>query len=159
MSRWIWMRRLVSLSILAAPLALAACSGGASLAAPPGFARLDESGPFTWRATTAQGVVLGARVEKNEPRGNLDFWADAVDQKLAVDGYKRDARSAVRSSGGLPGTMMKYERTDGGRTTRYLVTVYTTDDKVYLVEAAGDAERFDPVAGTVAQAELTLKPH
>ena len=135
-----------------AVLLLIGCHPQGQLTTPAGFAELGESGPFAYRAATARGVVIGARVADNRPRGNLDFWSDTVDRKLAGDGYVLEDRRAVRSRTGLAGTMMRYTL-DG---TRYLVTVYTTPDKVYVVDAAGEAAEFDPLAETIAKAELSL---
>jgi hypothetical protein len=133
-------------------LLLVGCGPSGRLTTPPGFAELGEDGPFAYRAATARGVVIGARVADNHPRGNLDFWSDTVDRKLARDGYVLEDRRQVRSRSGLAGTMMRYTL-DG---TRYLVTVYTTAEKVYVVDAAGDAAEFDPLAETIARAELSL---
>jgi hypothetical protein len=140
--------------ILVLALVLAAgCFTGPRLATPDGFAELGKSGPYAYRATTARGVVIAARVADNRPRGNLEFWTDAVDRKLAADGYVLDDRRAVRSRGGLAGTMLRYTLDD----LRYLVAVYTTGDKVYVVDAAGQAADFDPLAATLAQAALSLR--
>jgi hypothetical protein len=139
--------------ILLVVLLSVGCHTPVQLTTPPGFAELGKSGPYAYRAASARGVVIGARVADNQPRGNLDFWSDTVDRKLAGDGYVLEDRKAVRSRGGLAGTMLRYTL-DG---TRYLVTVYTTDDKVFVVDAAGDAADFDPLAQTIAAAQLSLQ--
>ena len=133
-------------------LALLVGCTGVKLTTPPGFAELGKSGPFVYRATTANGVVMGVRVAKNQPRGNLDFWSTAVDRKLAGDGYVLEERKAVRSKSGMAGTMLKYTLDS----TRYHVAVYATADKVYVVDAAGEAEAFDPLAATIETAELSI---
>ena len=128
------------------------CTHSLRVDTPAGFAELGRSHPFVYRATTATGVVIGARVADNQPRANLEFWTAAVDRKLVADGYVRADQKPVRSRGGLAGTMLSYTLDE----TRYLVTVYATADKVYVVDAAGDAAEFDPLAPTVAAAELSL---
>ena len=156
----------MSIARFVVPLLLSLCSLGAvacggaraQLATPPGFAELPHAdGPFAYRAANAHGVVIGTRVEKNEPRGNLDFWADAVSEKLAADGYKLEKKRDVRSDANLPGKMTLWSRDIEGREVKYLLTVYTTDDQVYLVEAAGDAVRFDPLEPGLETTALHLR--
>ena len=128
------------------------CGSSARIATPLGFAELGHSGPFAYRAATADGVVIGVRVAKNRPRGNLDFWSTAVDRKLASEGYMLEDRKPVRSTSGMLGTMLRYTLDS----TRYVVTVYTTSRNVYVVDAAGDAAVFDPLASTIETAQLSI---
>jgi hypothetical protein len=152
-----------SLILLVATVACAApsvaCSSSAKLTPPPGFAEIEaKKEPYVYRATTARGVVVAARVEKNEPRGNLDFWAEAVDLRVRNDGFQGEAPKNVTGATGIPGKLLRYSKTENGRTVRYFVTVYTTEKRVYVVEAAGDSERFDPLVAEVERAELSLRP-
>jgi hypothetical protein len=136
-----------------------ACSSSARLTPPSSFAEIEaKKEPYVYRATTAKGVVVAARVEKNEPRGNLDFWAEAVDLRVKKDGFQGEAAKSVTGASGLPGKLLRYSKVENGRTVRYVVTVYATDKHVYVVEAAGDSERFDPLAAEVERAELSLRP-
>lgn len=150
-------RHFVALPVLSIALILGACGGSARVTTPPGFAQLESGGEYTYRATTAQGVVVGTRVEPNEPHGNLDFWAEAIDMRLQREGYHLDVAKSVTATSGLLGKQLRYSRSENGRTVRYLMTVYTTDKRLYLVEAAGDASHFDPLLGSVEQASLTLR--
>lgn len=149
-----------SLKILAlAPLFLLsmACSSGARVSAPDGFAELEEGETYSYRATNAAGVVIGVRTEDNNPRGNLDFWTHAVDLKLKKSGYSALAEEAtkVSSEKGLDGRRLRYRTQKDGRTHEYWVTVFVTDDKVIVVEAAGDEAFFD--AKTQKRIEAAVK--
>lgn len=137
-----------SLKILAlAPLFLLAigCSSGARVSAPEGFAELDEGETYSYRATNAAGVVIAVRTEDNNPRGNLDFWTNAVDLKLKKSGYAPISEEAakVSSEAGLDGRRLRYTTQKDGRTHEYWVTVFVTEDEVIVVEAAGDESFFD----------------
>jgi hypothetical protein len=139
------MRR--SLRGLLLPLCLSslllACAPSARLATPPGFAVLDDQKEFVYRATSADGVVIAIRAEANKPLGNLDFWADVLDRKLRNSKYVAEGKAAeIRSPSGVPGRELKYTREDQGRTYRYWVAVFVTADRVWLVEAGGDKDRF-----------------
>ena len=150
-------RHFLALPVLSIALLVGACTGSAHLTTPPGFAQLESGDDYTYRATTAQGVVVGTRVEPNEPHGNLDFWAEAIDMRLQREGYHLDVSKPVTAVSGLAGKQLRYSRAESGRTVRYLLTVYTTDKRLYLVEAAGDAKSFDPLLASVEQASLSLR--
>jgi hypothetical protein len=138
--------------LLAASLAVAACAPSATLATPPGFAVLEGQQEYVYRATSAEGVVLGVRAEKNEPRGNLEFWAEALDQKLRHGGYVADGAPAdVRAQAGLAGREYRYLREEGGRKYRFWIAVFVTDGRVWIVEAGGDADRFKEKAQLAVQ--------
>ncbi len=131
------------LSALACVAALsAACTPAARLSAPDGFTHLD--GKYDDRVASARGVVVGARVEKNEPQANLEFWTDAIDLRLRQRGYVPEASSGadVKSASGLPGKSLRYTWFDGTRDNAYWVDVFATDRHVVLVEAAGATSDF-----------------
>jgi len=88
-------------------------------------------------------LLIGVRAEKNEPKGNLDFWADAVDRQLRRSGYVPEGTAAdVRTSTGLHGRELKYTRQKSGRPYRMWIAVFVTEKRVWVVEAGGDADRF-----------------
>lgn len=132
--------------LLALPFVLAlGCHSGAHLSAPDGFAELEPGDAYSYRATSAAGVVIGVRSEKNDPRGNLEFWTSAVDLKLRKAGYSpMDEKPAkVAAEGGLEGKRVRYTIDRSGRPHEYWVTVFVTDSRVIVVEAAGDHAYFD----------------
>jgi hypothetical protein len=137
-----------SLKILGlVPLFLLAvgCNSGARVSAPEGFAELDEGDTYSYRATNAAGVVIAVRTEDNNPRGNLDFWTNAVDLKLKKSGYAAitEEASKVSSDTGLEGRRLRYRTQKDGRPHEYWVTVFVTEAEVIVVEAAGDESFFD----------------
>lgn len=140
---------------LRAPVFLmaAACSSGAHLAPPSGFAELEASDNYSYRATSAAGVVIGVRTEENRPHGNLEFWKNALDLKLKRSGYAPlpDAETKVSSNAGLEGRRLGYQISKDSRIQEYWLTVFVTDRNVIVVEAAGDGAFFD--ANTKKQIE------
>ena len=137
-------------------LALAACHGG-RLTAPSGFATLDSDDAYSYRATNAQGVTLGVRTEDNAVKANVDFWAESLDLRLRNSGYAFKAQDVSRTHGGLVGKQIRYEVTREGREQSYWLTIFATEKKVYVVEAAGDKDSFDGAAPMVAAAIESLK--
>lgn len=134
----------------------AAACHGARLETPSGFATLDESGAYSYRATSAKGVVLATRTEQNDVKANTEFWAETLDAKLRDRGYVADGTRSVKTSKGLAGTQLRYTTTKDGREHRYWVTVFATAKKVFVVEAAGDKEPFDLAVASVDRAIASL---
>lgn len=147
--------------LVASALVMLALSSGAlgchAMSPPPGFARLDSNDDYAWRATSAEGVVLGIRREKNHPQGNLDFWASAVRYELERKGYERDAVDDVRSIDGVPGRRLCYHTVRDGRPFILWTTVYVTDSRVTVVEAGGDEAHFGGVKSAVDQAVRSVE--
>ncbi|HSO34920.1 MAG TPA: hypothetical protein VLT33_20465 [Labilithrix sp.] len=145
-----------------APIALlllfaAGCTHGARLETPAGFATLDDSKDYSYRATSAKGVVLATRTEPNEVKANTEFWAETLDARLRDKGYVADgAGRPVKTSRGLAGTQLRYVTSKDGREHRYWVTVFATKSKVFVVEAAGDKEPFDKSLAAVDGAITSL---
>ncbi len=143
---------------LATTLACASgCSTTARLDTPSGFATLGHDATFAYRATSARGVVLAARAEKNELRANTEFWAESIDLRLAGAGYVKRSEQAVKSRGGLEGKQLRYTLTRNAREHRYWVTVFVKGDHVVLVEAAGDTAHFAPAEATVERAIASVQ--
>ena len=133
---------LVGVTLASLSLGAAACGPSVNVATPPGFAVLDKQKEYTYRAMSADNVVLGVRAEKNDPFGPLSFWADALDRKLQNSGYAPEGAAApVRSAGGLDGTLLKYTHDRNRRPHKFWIAVFVTDSRVWVVEAGGDADR------------------
>ena len=140
--------------LLAAPLA-AGCHG-ARLETPSGFATLDTTDDYSYRAASAKGVVIAARTESNDVKANTEFWTEALDAKLREKGYVAESARSVQTAKGFNGQQIRYTADRNGRTHRYWLTVFTTKKKVYVVEAAGDKDSFDKSQKTVDDAISTL---
>jgi hypothetical protein len=144
---------LVFLSCLAA-----GCASRAQLQAPAGFASLDDDRKdFDFRATSAKGVVVGVRSEPNDLKANVDFWTDALDLRLRREGYAAQAAKVVTTPQGLTGKQIRYLRDEDQRPYCYWLTVFATNDRVYVVEAGGDKQAFDPATAEVEQSIASLR--
>jgi hypothetical protein len=158
------MRLVSSLAVLSIALASAACTGP-ELAPPPAFAAVGGGAGYDYRAATPQGIVVAVRHEKNDPQADVGFWANAVDLRLKRDGYTPSGESKVKTDRGLEGVELSYARTDQGRTYRYVVALFVKERRemlvfkkhdLFVVEAGGDAEDFDPARADVERAIRSL---
>lgn len=119
-----------------------ACTPNFHIDAPDGFAQLEDQERYDYRATNAEGVVLGVRRKDNDPQGDLAFWSGAVDAHLRRGGYEAVEEHQVTTKNGVEGRQIRYHRNHQGRQHHYWVTVFVTGDAVYTVEAGGDEAFF-----------------
>jgi hypothetical protein len=145
---------LVSVSMLSS---LVGCASVAKLDTPSGFATLESDDAFAYRALSAKGVVVATRTEKNELKGNTEFWAESIDQKLLRAGYIKQSEKTVKASSGLEGRQLRYTVERNGREHRYWVTVFLKGKRVVVVEAAGDTQHFVPLEATLERTITTLR--
>src|SRR5687767_439738 len=123
-------------SVTALALALGAALTGCPsyrISAPRGFAVAPQGqSHYDYRAVSAYGVALGVRVLANPARGDLAFWAEAVDREVRRSGgYRPSQTVAVRSADGIRGLRMEYTRGQGPAAATYWVTLFVTGGRIY----------------------------
>jgi hypothetical protein len=147
------MTTLRRLPLLLALSLLAPACASFHINTPNGFAELEDDEHYDYRSINADGVVIGVRAVRNEPEANLEFWGRVVDERLRRQGYVPAGNpEPVQSANGLAGVLFHYGATVGGREHRYQVAVFVRSKKVFVLEAGGDREVFDPAAAAVARA-------
>ncbi len=72
--RALWLSLLLS-------TAATGCTHQSEIQTPDGFAVLEDE-RYDYRASSAEGVVLAVRDNKNDPQGDLDFWSGALHAHL-----------------------------------------------------------------------------
>jgi hypothetical protein len=124
---------------LLAALALAGCGHPFVPATPAGFVDLGDRYPDgEYRATTADGVVIGIRAWKNDPKGELSFWSRALELRMReMGGYALLDKQDVAALGGLRGVVMRLGHDEGKTPYLYVVALFVSEKKVYVVEAGG----------------------
>ena len=147
-------------------LLLAATLGGAcgrpfDVKTTSRFVELDEDNAlYEYRATTADGVVVGIRAVEVDPDrgGNLAFWVEAIEQRMRrIGGYALLGKADVRA-GSLRGKELRFGRDEGERPYRYSVSLFLDDDYLYVVEAGGAQEVFDRRQRDVTRLIGSLRP-
>ena len=128
------------------------CARGFEIQTPDGFAELDGTDDYRYRSTSAEGVVLAIRREKNEPHGSLAFWSSALMNELAARGYNLEKNLDVKSKDGTAGKQLRYLSSRDGRPNVLWVTVFVTDSRVVVVESGGDVAHFEHVEPKVSAA-------
>ena len=74
---------------------LAACTPPYSIQPPKSFKRFEQSRDF--RYITPDGVMLKGREVDNYPRGELDFWTDALKRHLDARGYVLKSKTCFKT--------------------------------------------------------------
>lgn len=153
-------------ALLVLCLLLAPTTGGCrpvEIRNPDRFIELerDPRSPYAYRAASADGVVLGVRVEDADVDrgGDLDFWTEAMVLRLRDRlGYALLAQTEVTTAGGVEGRQLRFGRDDKGHTYRYWVTVFLVDDTLHVVEAGGPEDIFKRHQVSIDRAIASLQP-
>ena len=143
------------------PLILFGCSTPLLHTQSP-FLELEEpSGShYDYRSTSADGVVVAARaLDVDADRGgDLQFWVDATTRQLRDRrGYALLEQVDVTTAQGLRGKQLRFGRDEKSRPYRYWLTVFVTDDKLYIIEAGGPAKRFEGHQESIERAIASLR--
>lgn len=137
---WLFSQRKSAQLLLAAVL-LAGCTHHFQIETPPGFVELDHQARYDYRATSADGLVIGVRELKNDPKGELAFWARAVENQLRnAGGYALLETRDVRSKDGVAGKQFRFGHDEGKTPHLYSVTVFVTPKRIQLLEIGGTKE-------------------
>ena len=145
------MTRTVRAWIATSLLLLAGCGTSFEAATPPGFVELDEpDGEYAYRAMTADGLVIAAREIDHEPKGELDFWVRAIENRLRQrGGYALLETRQVTCRSGQTGKQLRFGHDEGSRPHLYAVSVFVTEDTIYVIEAGGTKELMEKHAEQV----------
>jgi hypothetical protein len=152
---------LLALFALLLGSAVAGCGPGFTLNVPEDFVVLEEDNrSYAQRATNAHGVVLAVREIDNEVHGSRDFWAEAVRQRLRVaHGYALVEESEAQAASGDRGLLMRFGRDEGSRPYLFWLALFVTEDKVFIVEAGGERERFEESRESIEGAIAGFRVH
>lgn len=124
---------------LAASL-FAACTNFTAVT-PKGFVELEDQELYDYRATTADGLVIGVRELDNEPEGELAFWARAIENQLRNNGgYALLETREVKSKDGVTGRQFRFGHDEGKTPHLYYVSIFVTPDTIQLLEVGGTKE-------------------
>jgi hypothetical protein len=139
------------LTLLAGLAGLAGSGCGRSFvpATPSGFVDMGDRYPEgEYRATTADGVVIGIRAWDNDPKGELSFWARVLERRMhETGGYALLDKRDVSARGGLTGVALRFGHDEGKTPYLYTLALFVTDKKIYVFEAGGtkaEMTRQDP---------------
>jgi hypothetical protein len=127
-----------SLSLIVCALALSACGNAFQASTPPGFVELQDQQAYAYRATNADGLVVAVRELEHEPQGELSFWTKAIEKQLRErSGYALLGTRDVKAKTGEAGKQLRFGHDQGKTPYLYTVTVFVTEDNLFVIEAGG----------------------
>lgn len=107
--------------------------------APEGFAAWRKAGRF--QAASPDGLLYRVRSVRHKPKADLDFWQEALRNRMVGAGYHLLAEERVAAQG-LDGVLLELGAVNGERDQTYLVALLPRGGRLVLVEATGEAEAF-----------------
>ena len=150
-------RHLLTTACLALGLVVAACGSSFEAATPPGFVELEDDRSYDYRATTADGLVIAVREVEHEPQGELSFWMRAIENQLRRrGGYALLETRDVKTNSGAKGKQLRFGHDEHGKPHLYTVTIFVTDDSIFLMEAGGSKKLMEKHASQVDWAVRNL---
>jgi len=106
---------------------------------PIGFAPYE--GHSSFRAVSPDGVMYRVRSEKNEPKADLPFWKEALKKRMLEAGYRFVSEAEVKA-GADPGYLLELNAPYGTQDYSYLIALFERNDRLVIVESAGEVVRF-----------------
>jgi hypothetical protein len=137
---------MTTLRMLCAALLLgsAGCGSSFQAATPAGFVELEDQEQYDYRATNADGLVIAVREIDHEPKGTIDFWTRAIENRMRQrGGYALLGSRDVKSASGVAGKQMRFGHDEGNKPHVYHVTLFVTDSTLYVLEAGGTKEQIE----------------
>jgi hypothetical protein len=149
-------------ALLGLALALAGCGRPYEIATPAGFVDLEDAyddGDDEYRATTADGVVIGVRAFDNEPTAERSFLVRAIENQLRLGrGYALLDEREVTAKNGMKGTQLRFGHDEMTGPHLYVLTVFTDEDHVWLHEATGKKELVERAEASIAWSVAQFEP-
>ena len=125
-------------------LCAAGCGHSFKAATPAGFVELEDQEAYDYRATTADGLVIAVREIDHEPKGQVDFWTRAIENRMRQrGGYAMIGTRDVKTKSGLAGKQLRFGHDESGAPHLYFVTLFVTDKTLFLLEAGGTKEQME----------------
>ena len=127
------MRR-IRLAVVLALLTLTVSCSRVSVQLPEGFAEM--KGGRSYRAISPEGMLYRVRSIKNDPRKDLEFWGQALENHLLEEGYRLNGEARLFDSGERRGLSCEWVLPYGNESYLYLTALIVTDRTITLAEAA-----------------------
>ncbi|MBN2804119.1 MAG: hypothetical protein JXR91_13580 [Deltaproteobacteria bacterium] len=124
---------------------------------PDAFKRFDSKKEFKF--ITADGVKLKARESDNYPKASLNFWKDATREHLVQTGYTITGTNCFKTTDGLDACTLKFALPQGAEDWTFWETIFVVDEKLVLIEAAGEYTRFTKIEKELETSLASFNPN
>lgn len=141
-------------------LLLVGCGPTFEMSEPAGFVEIEnDHDAYDYRATTADGLVIGVREIDHDPEGTPEFWIKAIKNRMRErGGYAFLKEVDVSSGDGVKGKQLQFGHDqNGGKPHLYYLSIFVTADKIFLLEAGGTKELMTKNSGKIAEAHRIFR--
>jgi hypothetical protein len=149
------MRRVLLPVALICLLLTVSCSR-LSVTPPDGFAEL--KGRRTYQAISPEGMLYRIRSVKNEPRKELEFWGEALENHLVKEGYRLNGKARSFTSGDREGVSYEWVLPYGNESYLYLTALIVTDKTITLAEATAPYSVFISYRQALLDSLASIRP-
>jgi hypothetical protein len=135
------------------------CGAPLRYEAPRGFASAKQD----WRSAhykASDNVGLKLLVFDNVEGGTLQYWGEDLVRKLQAREYELRGQAPLRTRNAVAGTRSDFTiDPPGDAPPQFLVvSLFVTDDFIYVAQLAGDAELLSRYDGRVPEIVAALRP-
>ena len=131
----------LGMAILVTVLAVGCEPLSVTLDLPPDFVAVNENySDYTVHGISADGVVIGCRIQSDIEKGSEKFWVDAIESNVKARGYKHVSTERIRTDVGDSGKLMRFTLKSEGTTLGYWLAILVDNTTVYIIEAGGKQE-------------------
>ncbi len=114
---------------------------------PPGFVAIPSQNLRTanavYKAVAADGAVIVMRIQRQQPEGDLAFWAAALENELRFQrNYELIDQDDVMTQDG-PARVLYFRTGYDDEAFRYTLAVFVAQDTVVTIEAAAPLTHYD----------------
>jgi hypothetical protein len=126
---------------------------------PSDFAQLREPGfTFKYRAISSDEVTIALKKRKNDPKGDVSFWAKVLKEKVpVVYGYTFSKDEDITTNAGIKGKILEFEVTQDEGKYVYMVGVFIKRKKMWLFEAGGREDAYKSHRKAIVLAMKSMK--
>ena len=146
--------RTIMLSLLVALLV----SGCINLRTPDGYAEMERTGVYDYKAVSTDASVVAVRVHRNQDKeqGTLAYWTEASRKRLTLSrGYEFKEEGEFTSDEGK-GKWLLFARKYRGTDYLYLLGLVVKGRKIYAMEAGGEQKVFEADIPNLVKAFASL---
>lgn len=137
-------------------LALTQSCSSFEISKPEGFAAYQKQ-RSQFRAISPKGVRFMVKEIRNDPKGNLATWTDIIESHLMNLGYHGIQKQEIKTKQGTKGSLIVSHYNLHNRQYTYLLALFVKEDKIILIQTAGEAKEHQNHSLNIIEAIKTLQ--
>ncbi len=123
---------------------------------PDEFAHFHKEKRFL-KYISSDGVRVKVSSMKNEPKGDVAMWQNAMEKYLSGKGYHLTEKNPIATTENIKGTYSEYIYSYNAEPYIYGIALFAEDEHLFLVEAGGPKKHYLARREKIRKAISTLK--